>query len=110
MWVDGSPPPETIAEMKAEADAVVIGTYWGERPVAVSKPISKPVQRTLLPPSPFSFDTDAAPGIPTSLHVFEIQELAKPHPLLPHRRTFELELFGAVEEHANGIFPQLRTR
>ena len=94
--VDGTGPPATLAAMKAEADAVLVATYWGQQR---SAPI--PIRRNLLPASPFAPKPEA--GIPTSIHRFEIRELLKPHPLLRNRRSLKLELIGGVQEQPNRI-------
>ena len=72
---------------------VVIGTYWGEwRPEAVPP---RRVRKPLLPPVPLT--NNAAVSLPRNyVHIFEIHELPKPHPVLEHRRRFELDLGDGV--------------
>src|SRR5687768_12908351 len=94
--VDGTGPPATLAAMKAEADAVLVATYWGQQR---SAPI--PIRRSLLPDPPFDPKPEA--GIPTSIHRFEIRELLKPHPLLRNRKNLKLGLIGGVQGQPNRI-------
>jgi len=83
MFVDGKPAPETIAGMKADADAVVLVTYWGQH-------------RTLKCRRP--------PCLVSSVYVFETREIIKAHPALPNNsRRFELELFGGLEESPTSV-------
>lgn len=77
MFVDGQPAPETIADSKADADAVVLVTYSGQHRTLACRP----------------------PCLISSLYVFEIREVLKSHPALSKSgRRFMLELFGGVEE------------
>lgn len=95
LYVDGTGPPTTILAMKAEADAVVLGTYWRQRR-SERRSALKQKRQILLPESPFTFNSEPPPEIPTSIHLFEIHELLKSHTLL--RDRLELNLIGGVEE------------
>jgi len=77
IFVDGKPAPETIAGLKADADAIVLVTYSGQ-------------QRTIA---------CRRPCIVSTLYAFEIRNILKSHPALPSgRRRFMLELIGGFEE------------
>jgi hypothetical protein len=96
--VDGSPPPNSIAAMKAEADAVVLGTYRGEQ-----RSVNHPNRAQHIPPPPWGFDPPRDLPIPTSIHVFEIREVIKPHVMLRNRHHLKLQLIGGVEQLSNRI-------
>lgn len=100
MWVDGTGAPATVPAMKVEADAVVLGTYWRQRR-SEPRSTSKRQPQTLLPDSPFLFNSEEhPPDIPRfSIHLFEIHELLKSHTRL--RNRLELNLIGGVEEVPN---------
>ena len=98
MSVDGLTPPNTIAAMKAEADAVVLGTYRGQQQSG-----NLPIRVQHIPPPPWGFNPRRDLPIPTSIHVFEIRELIKPHVMLRNRHHLELQLTGGVEQLSNRI-------
>jgi hypothetical protein len=81
MAVDGIGSPDTVAGMKAAADAVVLVTYWGQRRTLKGRD-------SLSPPS--------------TIYRFEMREILKPHPALPPgSRRLDLELRGGTIEEPN---------